>query len=97
MEQIHAPRELIDRTKREVREAGGQMQKAGRKTLVFFPLRQAAALAAALVLIVLVSMFWLRGKEPAFAVISEELDQNSLSPQFGLLDPQDTTVNTYNY
>ena len=56
MEQIHAPRELIDRTKREVREAGGQTQKAGRKTLVFFPLRQAAALAAALVLIVLVSI-----------------------------------------
>ena len=92
MEQIHAPRELIDRTKREVREAGGQTQKAGRKTLVFFPLRQAAALAAALVLIVLVSMFWLRGKEPAFAVISEELDQNSLSPQFGLLDPQQRNV-----
>ena len=69
---------------------GGRRRRPGEKR--WFSLRQAAALAAALVLIVLASMFWLRGKEPAFAVISEELDQNSLSPQFGLLDPQHRNV-----
>ena len=31
MEQIHAPRELIDRTKREVREAGGRLRRPEEK------------------------------------------------------------------
>lgn len=90
--QIHAPRELIDRTKREVREAGVQAQKTGRGKAVSFPLRQAAAAVAVLALVVLASVFWLRGGGPSFTVIPEEADSISLSPQFGLVNPQRSNV-----
>lgn len=87
--EIHAPRELIDRTREQVRSAEARAGTPPTGKVLRFPLRRMlAATAAALVLVALASVLWVTQQAPEFAVLSDSAALESTTPQFGLLDPQ---------
>lgn len=87
MEQVHAPRELIERTKQDV----SREQAESRKVVAFPHWKPVAAVAAALMLVVCAVLFWNAGQTPVFTVLPSA-EAEVPGGQFGQIDPQKRKV-----
>ena len=76
LEQVRAPRELVERTKAQVRKGG---------RVVPFPLWRSVS-AAAEVLVAALALFWNSNRSPVFAVLPAQASEEAPGSQFGLID-----------
>lgn len=82
MEALHAPSNLVERTKEQMREAD---RKSGR--IIAFPQWKAvSAAAAALVLTAALALLWNTARTPVFTVLPAAVSEEAPGNQYGLID-----------